>query len=76
MNTNNTKNIEDQNRKIDIIKRGSIFVWIGYFFVLLFVEFYLDIHIYSAGVLSVIGVIIAVFSVVTTFIIADKFFQS
>ncbi len=76
MNTNNTENTEEQNRKIDMIKHGSIFVWTGYFILLVFVEFYLEVHIYSTGVLSVIGIIIAIFSIVATFIIAEKFYKS
>lgn len=73
---NQAEDVEKQNKRIDKIKKASIFVWAGYFILVLVLEFYLNIHFFSPGVFSLLGFIVMILGMVATFKIGGEFFKS
>lgn len=73
---NQEEDVKKQNKRIDKIKKASIFVWAGYFILVLVLEFYLNIHFFSPGVFSLIGFIVMILGILVTFVVGDRLFKS
>lgn len=66
---------EKQKSRFDMIKKTSIFIWIGYFVLTVVLEYYINIQLYKSGVLSLLGFIVMLSGIVITHVAGDIFFK-